>query len=94
MRLSTEPAELTTVHYSSSPAVVRRMESKPKSSRVIILMGVMGCGKTSTGKALAAKLGGVFVDADDHHPVGENPFCPHCQMCRAQRSLSQLTRRR
>jgi gluconokinase len=31
-------------------------------------MGVSGCGKTAVGSALADRLGGVFVDADDHHP--------------------------
>ena len=31
-------------------------------------MGVCGCGKTSVGEALAVRLGGRFVDADDLHP--------------------------
>jgi gluconokinase len=31
-------------------------------------MGVSGCGKTSVGQALAARLGARFVDADDFHP--------------------------
>jgi gluconokinase len=31
-------------------------------------MGVSGCGKTTIGKALAAKLGWDFYDADDFHP--------------------------
>jgi len=31
-------------------------------------MGVSGCGKTTVGKALAAKLGWDFYDADDFHP--------------------------
>lgn len=30
-------------------------------------MGVCGCGKTSTGKLLAERFGGTFVDADDFH---------------------------
>jgi gluconokinase len=30
-------------------------------------MGVSGCGKTTVGKALAAKLGWYFYDADDYH---------------------------
>lgn len=34
-------------------------------------MGVSGCGKTTIGKALAAKLGWDFYDADDFHtPLG------------------------
>ncbi len=31
-------------------------------------MGVSGVGKTSVARALAARLGGVFLDADDFHP--------------------------
>lgn len=34
----------------------------------MIVMGVSGSGKTSVGKALAAKLGWDFYDADDFHP--------------------------
>ena len=33
-----------------------------------LIMGVSGCGKTSVGKALAARLGWHFYDADDFHP--------------------------
>jgi len=33
-----------------------------------IIMGVSGCGKTSVGEALAARLGWDFYDADDFHP--------------------------
>lgn len=36
--------------------------------RFYILMGVSGSGKTAVGKALAAKLGWDFYDADDFHP--------------------------
>jgi len=34
---------------------------------VIVVMGVAGSGKTTTGRALAAALGWAFVDADDRH---------------------------
>lgn len=34
---------------------------------VIVVMGVSGCGKTSVGSALAARLGWRFFDADDFH---------------------------
>jgi len=37
--------------------------------RIIILMGVMGCGKTTVGKLLADQLGCAFFDADDFHPA-------------------------
>jgi len=35
---------------------------------VLILMGPMGCGKTTIGKILAEKLGWSFYDGDDFHP--------------------------
>ena len=35
---------------------------------VLILMGVAGCGKTTVGKALAARLDCPFYDGDDFHP--------------------------
>ena len=37
------------------------------STRVVLLMGVAGCGKTTVGRRLAAALGWAFEDADDHH---------------------------
>lgn len=36
--------------------------------RLILIIGVSGCGKTTIGKALAAKLGCPFLDADEFHP--------------------------
>jgi gluconokinase len=36
--------------------------------RFYLIMGVAGCGKTTVGRALAARLGWVFYDADDYHP--------------------------
>jgi shikimate kinase len=33
--------------------------------RPVVLVGLMGCGKSSIGKRLAAKLGLLFVDADE-----------------------------
>lgn len=38
------------------------------SPRVILLMGVAGCGKSTVGALLAARNGGYFHDADDFHP--------------------------
>jgi gluconokinase len=40
----------------------------PPGPRVVLLMGVAGCGKTTVGRLLAGQLGGRFEDADDHHP--------------------------
>jgi len=35
---------------------------------VVVVMGVSGAGKTTVGRALAARLGAPFLDADDFHP--------------------------
>ncbi len=35
---------------------------------VLILMGPMGCGKTTIGELLSARLGWPFYDGDDFHP--------------------------
>lgn len=56
-----------------SAADPRRAAQAPSSAtgaspRAIVVMGVSGCGKTSVGQALAARLGARFVDADDFHP--------------------------
>lgn len=36
---------------------------------IVLLMGVCGCGKTTTGKALATALDWPFYDGDDFHPA-------------------------
>ena len=38
---------------------------KRLGQRSIVLVGLMGCGKSSIGKRLAVKLGLPFVDADE-----------------------------
>lgn len=48
------------------------MSSAPSLSselRTIIVMGVSGSGKSVVGSLLAEKLGGVFEDGDDFHPL-------------------------
>jgi gluconokinase len=35
---------------------------------IVIVMGVVGSGKTTVGRLLAAQLGWQFTDADDYHP--------------------------
>lgn len=35
---------------------------------VIVLMGPMGCGKTTIGSMLSSQMGWLFYDADDYHP--------------------------
>lgn len=38
------------------------------NAMVVIIMGPMGCGKTTVGKLLAQRLRWPFYDADDFHP--------------------------
>ncbi|WP_194098547.1 gluconokinase [Marivivens aquimaris] len=35
--------------------------------RHVLVMGVCGCGKSSTGRAIAQELGAAFVEGDDFH---------------------------
>ncbi|TPE49530.1 gluconokinase [Amaricoccus solimangrovi] len=37
--------------------------------RAIVVMGVCGCGKTSVGEGIAARLGAGFVEGDALHPA-------------------------
>lgn len=37
-------------------------------TKVIVMMGVSGCGKTSVGIRLAEVLGWTFIDGDNYHP--------------------------
>lgn len=41
------------------------MNLKLKGSPVIVLVGFMGCGKSSVGRLLATRLGWAFVDLDE-----------------------------
>jgi gluconokinase len=41
----------------------------PVRKSIILLMGVAGCGKTTTGQRLARELGWDFRDADTFHPA-------------------------
>src|ERR1700728_222206 len=36
---------------------------------IVVLMGVSGSGKTTSGTLLAERTGAVFADADDYHPA-------------------------
>jgi gluconokinase len=38
-------------------------------ARIIIIMGVSGAGKTTVGKALAARIECPFIEGDDFHPA-------------------------
>ncbi len=35
---------------------------------IVVVMGVSGCGKSTVGRLLAARIGCRFLDADDYHP--------------------------
>ena len=39
----------------------------PDMERLIVVMGVSGCGKSTIGEALAGALGGRYFDGDDFH---------------------------
>ena len=51
--------------FMSTEASLHRFDPPLK----IVVMGVSGCGKSTVGKALAARLGAVFMDGDDLHPA-------------------------
>ena len=36
---------------------------------IVVLMGVSGSGKTTIGTLLSERIGSVFADADDYHPL-------------------------
>lgn len=55
---------MSTLHVGPF-ATLPAMKAAP---RIIVLMGVSGCGKTTTGKRLATALGWPFRDADSFHP--------------------------
>ena len=44
------------------------MHAGAGEGRVVVLMGVSGCGKTTIGRMLADALGWRFHDSDDDHP--------------------------
>src|SRR5207302_2299343 len=52
------------------PSILRLRSqcSREEQRMVLVLMGVVGSGKTTVGKLLAMELGWRFADADDFHP--------------------------
>jgi gluconokinase len=44
-------------------------EQVPTTPRILIVMGVCGSGKTTTGKVIAARLGWKFLEGDEFHPA-------------------------
>lgn len=45
------------------------MIAQPKSSKICIIMGVAGAGKSTIGKLLSEQLGWQFYDGDNFHPL-------------------------
>ena len=47
---------------------IQPTEQPRDTAQAYVVMGVSGCGKSTVGRALAERLGGVFYDGDDFHP--------------------------
>ena len=43
-------------------------QARKDKTVILVLMGTMGCGKTTIGKMLSGRLGRPFYDGDDFHP--------------------------
>lgn len=48
-----------------------------KNGMIIVVIGPMGCGKTTIGKYLAKELAWPFYDADDYHPEANKKKMEH-----------------
>lgn len=60
-------AEAPTVPHGASPATTTAADEFRGllQSKSLVMVGLMGCGKSSVGKRLATRLGLPFVDADE-----------------------------
>lgn len=49
---------------------IHRMSEPPPATDhpMLVIMGVSGCGKSTIGRALAARLGWTYTEGDDFHP--------------------------
>lgn len=50
-------------------AEAKLMSESTTASRLYVVMGVAGCGKTTIGEFLSEAIGGVFLDGDAFHPA-------------------------
>ena len=57
---------------------------------IVIVMGVVGAGKTTVGRLLAEQLGWEFADADDFHPLFQcgKDSARHCARRRGPETLA------
>lgn len=62
-------AGLDTRHKTNSVASAGAELAERLGQRSIVLVGLMGCGKSSVGRRLAARMGVSFVDADNEIEV-------------------------
>lgn len=57
--------EIVNQHRSVHTQMLRNFNP----SRIIVVMGVTGCGKSTVGAALGGRMNRPFLDADDYHPA-------------------------
>lgn len=55
---------MVTVESSSEPLTTESLPQMPSTTERVVLTGYMGAGKSTVGRALAARLGWEFVDLD------------------------------
>lgn len=70
------------MHSSQINDTVNHLDHQPVSGRKLhsgnlILVGMMGCGKTTMGKTLARQMGKVFVDCDEEIIKRTGVTIPH-----------------
>jgi carbohydrate kinase (thermoresistant glucokinase family) len=66
--LSTDVAPPEVASRSTGTGDDGQRERNEAKAMVVVLMGPMGCGKTTVGRLLSARLGWPFMDGDDFHP--------------------------
>ncbi|WP_281250902.1 shikimate kinase [Salibaculum halophilum] len=54
----------------------RRITGRPRLHCTVVLVGMMGCGKSAIGRSLAARLGVGFVDSDAEIEAAANATIP------------------
>lgn len=62
-----EPKSAGRMRADASVAAEAPGASSPARGLAVVVMGVAGCGKTTVAAALAARVGGAFIEADALH---------------------------